>query len=238
MLMKDTQKLIKLLERVSGKKVKLKENNDYINSYQELIYRLSTVIDGEGDIQEEISTFLWDNDGFWKSFSQVEFENLVSKLELEFEDDNLLEQPVLKEGFEDSGLSVWMVWASRDGGYAKQGTHILCKKKDIEKLKPLLIKYFEKNMPASSSDRFPKPIELTFDWVASPKVYKKDKTVGESLVEGTWAVPETFEEKEKAIEAIHELNRFKSKYWDILGDDDLYDGIDQAISCIQKLLGE
>ncbi len=122
MLMKDTQKLIKLLERVSGKKVKLvesynsnlsntlntlisdaksnwisrekltgkkvklKENNDYINSYQELIYRLSTVIDGESDIQEEISTFLWDNDGFWKSFSQVEFENLVSKLELEFEE--------------------------------------------------------------------------------------------------------------------------------------------------------
>lgn len=63
---------------------------------------------------------------------------------------------------------------------------------------------------------------------------KLEKLTGKKVVfaEGTWALP-----KSHAIAdgAIRTLEAFKNKYWNLIGDDEMYDGIDSAIKRIEKL---
>ena len=57
------------------------------------------------------------------------------------------------------------------------------------------------------------------------KLLKENK-----LNEGTWAV-----EKKYIPKMIKELESFKKKYWNKVGDDIMYDGIDNAISRLKAL---
>ena len=54
-----------------------------------------------------------------------------------------------------------------------------------------------------------------------------EKTI---LKEGTWAINEN-----DILEMIKELEKFKSKWWNRVCDDKLYDGIDDAIRRIEEL---
>ena len=51
------------------------------------------------------------------------------------------------------------------------------------------------------------------------------------LKEGTWAINEN-----DILEMIKELEKFKSKWWNRVGDDNLYDGIDSAIIRLNELV--
>lgn len=52
------------------------------------------------------------------------------------------------------------------------------------------------------------------------------------LKEGTWALPET--EGQKAL-AIKSLQNWKDRFYSVLGDDEVFDGIDAAITRIEQL---
>ena len=54
--------------------------------------------------------------------------------------------------------------------------------------------------------------------------------------EGTWALPKTEEDKEKCLGYIQELESFKDKIYNVIGDDILFDGLDRAISRIKELI--
>ena len=64
-----------------------------------------------------------------------------------------------------------------------------------------------------------------------------EKLTGKKIVftEGTWALPEMPNDAQKVQEAITDLEAFKEKYWNIVGDDELYDHIDNAIKKIREL---
>lgn len=49
------------------------------------------------------------------------------------------------------------------------------------------------------------------------------------IKEGTWSYPDTAAKKIQAKRALKELEAWKKKYYSLLGDDELYDGIDNAI---------
>lgn len=53
-----------------------------------------------------------------------------------------------------------------------------------------------------------------------------------SLEEGTWALPETEDVK---LEAKLELEAWLSKYYHIVGDDDVFNGVEEAIARIEQL---
>jgi len=52
----------------------------------------------------------------------------------------------------------------------------------------------------------------------------------QTLKEGTWAVS-----KNTIPTMIHELKQFETKWWNLVGDDELYNGIDAAIKRLEEL---
>lgn len=57
------------------------------------------------------------------------------------------------------------------------------------------------------------------------KIFRENR-----LNEGTWAI-----EKNDIPKMIKELESFKKKWWNKVGDDILYDGIDSAINRLDEL---
>jgi len=64
----------------------------------------------------------------------------------------------------------------------------------------------------------------------------KVQKYSEYIKEGTWALPKTEEDKEKCTGYIQELENFKKKIYNVIGDDILFDGLDSAISRINELI--
>lgn len=65
------------------------------------------------------------------------------------------------------------------------------------------------------------------------KRLKGNLNLGEStLAEGTWALPPTEDHKKRAIK---DLEKWKTHYYNIVGDDEVFDGVDSAIRRIEKL---
>lgn len=60
--------------------------------------------------------------------------------------------------------------------------------------------------------------------------------IKEVLQEGTWALPKTAEEVNKAIALVKEFKRFKEKAYKILGDDGLFDHLDDAEERMHELI--
>jgi hypothetical protein len=56
------------------------------------------------------------------------------------------------------------------------------------------------------------------------------------LNEGTWSLPKTEEDKKKCLGYIKELEQFKDKIYNVIGDDILFDGLDAAILKIKELI--
>lgn len=54
--------------------------------------------------------------------------------------------------------------------------------------------------------------------------------------EGTWALPKNNDELEKAKLKITELEKFKDGIYEIFGDDDVFDGLDNAIGRMKELI--
>ena len=67
---------------------------------------------------------------------------------------------------------------------------------------------------------------------------KLERLTGKKVVltEGTWALPKLPQDQPMIDAAKRELGAFKDKYWNIIGDDSLYDHIDGAIRRIDELL--
>ena len=60
-----------------------------------------------------------------------------------------------------------------------------------------------------------------------------EKISGKKIVlEGTWALPETEDHKKRAI---NDLEKWKIHYYGIVGDDEVFNGIDSAIARIKQL---
>ena len=56
------------------------------------------------------------------------------------------------------------------------------------------------------------------------------------IKEGTWAIPKTPEEVNKAITLVKEFKKFKQKAYKILGDDELFDYLDKADYKMHELI--
>lgn len=66
---------------------------------------------------------------------------------------------------------------------------------------------------------------------------KKASQTESRLTEGTWAVPDTPEKKSKAEALVKQLEKWKKDAYNVLGDDELFDGIGNAIARAKKLIG-
>lgn len=66
----------------------------------------------------------------------------------------------------------------------------------------------------------------------------KNIKLKELLREGTWALPKNSKEIDKAKMFIKELEKFKDKIYNILGDDILFDHLDNAAKRMQELIVE
>ena len=64
----------------------------------------------------------------------------------------------------------------------------------------------------------------------------KDLMEGLKMREGTWAIPETQKQLDKAAGLLRELCALQSKFYNVIGDDSVFDGIDQAIRESNALL--
>lgn len=56
------------------------------------------------------------------------------------------------------------------------------------------------------------------------------------LKEGTWALPKSKSEQKKAYLYVQELDKFKKKIYNMLGDDELFDHLDNAIKRMNELI--
>lgn len=76
--------------------------------------------------------------------------------------------------------------------------------------------------------------ELNFA-IRAKKGWGKVKESLQRLTEGTWALPKMPEDQQKVDEAIAKLEAFKTEYYNVLGDDEMFNGIDAAVARIKEL---
>jgi DNA repair exonuclease SbcCD ATPase subunit len=62
----------------------------------------------------------------------------------------------------------------------------------------------------------------------------KDKSI--SLKEGVWALPTNEKEIEKGKEYIEKLKKFKDEIYHIFGDDEVFNGLDAALTRMKELV--
>lgn len=66
-----------------------------------------------------------------------------------------------------------------------------------------------------------------------------EKYSGKKVVlEGTWSIPKTPRQRQRAKQAIRDLKIWQNRYYNLLGDDLLYDAIDSAIKRGNELIND